>query len=132
MHCYPLGSEPRGTQISPIGAIPKKKNQPGKWRLITDLSFPAGTSVNDAISKELSSLKYTSVDHLSSLILSEGKGAFLVKADIKAAYRMVPVHRDDQSLLGVLWDGRIYIDKMLLFGLHSAPIIFSAVADALQ
>ena len=99
MHCYPLGSEPRGTQISPIGAIPKKKNQPGKWRLITDLSFPAGTSVNDAISKELSSLKYTSVDHLSSLILSEGKGAFLVKADIKAAYRMVPVHRDDQSLL---------------------------------
>ena len=30
MHCYPLGSEPRGTQISPIGAIPKK-NQPGKW-----------------------------------------------------------------------------------------------------
>ena len=110
----------------------KKKNQPGKWRLITDLSFPAGTSVNDAISKELSSLKYTSVDHLSSLILSEGKGAFLVKADIKAAYRMVPVHRDDQSLLGVLWDGRIYIDKMLLFGLHSAPIIFSAVADALQ
>ena len=101
MHCYPLGSEPRGTQISPIGAIPKK-NQPGKWRLITDLSSPAGTSVNDAISKELSSLKYTSVDHLSSLILSEGKGAFLVKADIKAAYRMMPVHPDDQSLLGVL------------------------------
>ena len=31
MHCYPLGSEPKGTQISPIGAIPKK-NRPGKWR----------------------------------------------------------------------------------------------------
>ena len=27
MHCYPLGSEPRGTQISPIGAIPKKKKK---------------------------------------------------------------------------------------------------------
>ena len=57
---------------------------------------------------------------------------FLAKADIKAAYGMVPVHPDDQSLLGVLWDGRIYIDKMLPFGLRSAPIIFSAVADALQ
>jgi len=131
MWCCPLGSEPKGTQISPIGAIPKK-NCPGKWRLITDLSSPAGKSVNDAISKELSSLKYTSVDHLSSLILSEGRGAFLVKADIKEAYRMVPVHPDDQPLLGVIWDGRIYIDKMLPFGLHSAPIIFSAVADALQ
>ena len=37
MHCFPLGSEPKGTQISPIGAIPKK-NRPGKRRLITDLS----------------------------------------------------------------------------------------------
>ena len=25
MHCYPIGSEPRGTQISPIGAISKKR-----------------------------------------------------------------------------------------------------------
>ena len=131
MHCFPLGSEPKGTQISPIGAIPKK-NRPGKWRLITDLSSPAGTSINNAISKELSFLKYTPVDHLSSPILSEGKGAFLVKADIKEAYRMVPVHPDDQPLLGVLWDGQVYIDKMLPFGLHSASIIFSAVADALQ
>ena len=130
MHCYPLRSEPKGTQISPIGAIPKK-NQPGKWRLITDLSSPAGTSPNDAISKQVSSCKYTSMDHLSSLILSEGKGALLVKADIKKAYRIVPVHLDDQ-LLGVLWDGRVYIDKMLPFCLCSAPIIFSAVADALQ
>ena len=131
MLCFLLESEPKGTHISPIGAIPKK-NRPGKWRLITDLSSPAGTSVNDAISKEFSSLKYTSVDHLSSLILSEGKGAFLVKADIKEAYRMVPVHPDDQPLLGVLRDGQVYIDKMLPFGLRSAPIIFSAVADALQ
>ena len=44
----------------------------------------------------------------------------------------MPVHPDDQSLLGVLWDGRIYIDKMLPFGLRSAHIIFSAVADVLQ
>ena len=127
IHCYPLRSEPKGTQISPIGAIPKK-NRPGKWRLITDLSSSAGTIANDAVSKEVSSCKYISMDRLSSLILSEGKGALLVKADIKKAYRMVPVHPDDQ-LLGVLWDGS---DKMLPFCLCSAPIIFSAVTDALQ
>lgn len=131
MHCYPLGSAPRGMQISPIGVIPKK-NRPGKWRLITDLSSPPGTSVNDGISKEHSSIRYTSVDHLSSLVVGEGRGALLVKADIKEAYRMVPVHPDDQPLLGILWNNKIYIDKMLPFGLRSAPIIFSAVADALQ
>ena len=30
-----------GTQVSPIGGIPKS-NQPGKWRLIVDLSSPEG------------------------------------------------------------------------------------------
>ena len=31
----------------------------------------------------------------------------------------------------MLWQQQVYIDKVLLFGLRSAPIIFSAVADAL-
>ena len=36
---------PIGTQISPFGVIPKS-SQPGKWRLIVDLSSPDGRSVN--------------------------------------------------------------------------------------
>ena len=45
---------------------------------------------------------------------------------------MVPVHAEDQHLLGVRWDGTVYIDRVLPFGLRSAPKLFSAVADALQ
>ena len=45
---------------------------------------------------------------------------------------MVPVHPDDQYLLGVHWESFLYVDKVLPFGLRSAPKIFSAVADALQ
>ena len=30
------------------------------------------------------------------------------------------------------WEGAVYIDKRLPFGLRSAPKIFCAVADALQ
>ena len=47
--------------ISRFGVIPKN-HQPGKWRLIVDLSHPRGASVNDGIEKELCSLKYVSVD----------------------------------------------------------------------
>ena len=36
----PLEWVPGGTQLSPIGVIPKS-NQPGKWRLIVDLSSHA-------------------------------------------------------------------------------------------
>ena len=66
------------------------------------------------------------------MILAEGQGSFMVKADIKEAYRMVPVHPQDQLLLGVMWQDSVYIDKVLPFGLRSAPKIFSAVADAIQ
>lgn len=45
---------------------------------------------------------------------------------------MVPVHPQDQLLLGVMWQDSVYIDKVLPFGLRSAPKIFSAVADAIQ
>ena len=131
MQCLPPESINKGVHISPIGAIPKK-HKPGKWRLIVDLSSPSNASVNDGICSEWSSLKYTTVDHLSTLILQEGKGAFLVKVDIKEAYRIIPVHPHDQPLLGVEWDGAVYIDLALPFGLRSAPKIFSAVADALQ
>ena len=88
--------------------------------------------MNDGISPEWSSLRYTTVDQLSALILQEGKGAFLVKADIKEAYRMIPVHPHDQSLLGVEWEGAVFIDLAPPFRLQSAPKIFSAVTDALQ
>ena len=117
--------------LSPLGAIPKK-HKPGKWRLIMDLSSPAGSSVNDGISSEWSSTSYVSIDHLSSLVLEAGKGAVLVKADIKEAYRMLPIHPDDQNLLGVQWEGEYFTDRALPFGLRSAPKIFSAVADALH
>ena len=55
---------PPGQQVhlSPLGIIPKK-NKPGKWRLIMDLSSPEGESMNDGIDKNLLSLHYTSVDH---------------------------------------------------------------------
>ena len=128
---FPRHCIPPGIQTSPLGVIPKK-NKPGKWRLIVDLSSPMGFSVNDGISQELSSLSYTSVDHLASLVTSVGRGALLVKADIKEAYRMVPVHPHDQHLLGVSWQDSYYVDRMLPFGLRSAPKIFSAVADGLQ
>jgi len=128
---FELGYQPERIQISPIGIVPKK-NKPGKWRLITDLSSPEGSSVNDAISTEHSSLKYPSIDHLSSLALESTSSPYLVRADIQEAYRNVPVHPDDQLFLGIIWDKSVYIDKMFPFGLRSAPIIFSGVADALQ
>ena len=67
----PKGVQPSGVHNSPLGAIPKK-NKPGKWRLIVDLSSPPSHSINDSISIESSSLLYPSIDHLATIIASEG------------------------------------------------------------
>lgn len=116
--------------VSRFGVIPK--STPGKWRLITDLSFPRGASVNDGVDPESCSMHYTTVESLAQEAMSLGKGALLAKTDIKAAYRHIPVHPDDRYLLGVMWRDQLYIDCALPFGLRSAPKVFNAVADAFE
>ena len=120
-----------GIHINRMGVVPKG-HTPGKWRLITDLSFPEGEGVNAGIDPLLCSLRYTSVDRVARVAQSLGRGSLLAKLDIKAAYRLVPVHPDDRHLLGFMWQGASYVDGMLPFGLRSAPKIFTAIADALE
>ena len=50
------------SHVSRFGVIPKN-HQPNKWRLIVDLSYPTGHSVNDGISPPVSSLHYVTIDH---------------------------------------------------------------------
>ena len=117
--------------INRFGVIPKR-HQPGKWRLITDLSFPEGNSVNDAISAATCTLQYISVDQVALQAMQLGKGALLAKTDIKAAYRIVPVAPQDRIFLGMKFNELVYVDGALPFGLRSAPKLFNALADALE
>ena len=120
-------------QVSRFGVtcIPKK-HQPGKWRLIVDLSAPEGKSVNDGISKPLCSLKYTTVREVAAHVHMLGKGALMANMDVKSAFRNIPVHPDGHLLLGTQWENQYFIDTVLPFGLRSAPKIFNAMADALH
>ena len=118
-------------QLSSFGVIPKK-NKPNKWRLIVDLSSPKSRSVNDAVSKELCSIAYVSLNDAVAWIQSLSRGFLLAKLDLREAYRAVPVHPSDQRLLWVQWRGTYFIDRVLPFGLRSAPKIFSALTDAIM
>jgi len=115
---------------SRLGAVPK--STPGKYRLIVDLSYPEGHSVNDGIDENLCSLSYVSVEEAAQTVLRLGRGTLLAKVDIRNAYRNLSVHPDDRWLLGMYWKGQVFIDTVLPFGLRSAPKIFNSVADALE
>ena len=56
----------------------------------------------------------------------------MAKVDAKSAYCNVPVHPDDRWLMGMMWDGALYVDTALPFGLCSAPKIFTTIADAVE
>ena len=82
--------------ISPIGLVPKPHSD--KWRLIMDLSSTWYHSINDGISSSSCSLQYASIDNVVDIITHLGCGTLLVKLDLANAYRIVPVHPDDQPL----------------------------------
>ena len=111
--------------------IPKRHKE-NKWWLIVDLSRQVGASVNEGINPALCSMTYTRVDKVANAVCLLGRGTELANADIKAAYRVIPIHPDDRPLLAMEWEGHIYVDGALPFGLRSAPKIFNAVADALE
>lgn len=75
------------------------------------------------------SVSYITVDQVARRAMELGVGSLLA---IKSAYRLVPVHPEDRHYLGMEWDSYVYVDGMLPFGLRSAPIIFTAIADALE
>ena len=113
-----------------LGVIPK--STPGKFRVIVDLSSPKGHSVNDNLHRKLTHVTYSSVEDAALMMHTLGRGSQLAKIDIRNAYRIFPIHPSERNFLGVLWQGQVFIDCQLPFGLASAPAIFSAVAEALE
>jgi len=116
--------------INRFGIIPKKHQQ-DTWRLITDLSHPSGSSVNDAIPSNLRSLNFLIIDDVILNILQYGRNTMLAKMDVQSAFRLLPVHPADRHLLGIKWRDQTYIDHCIPFGLHLAPKLFSILADLL-
>ena len=68
----PVSPAQIATHVNRLGVIPKGGN-PGAWRLITDLSFPSGHSVNDGVDPGLCSLSYTSVEKVARAAMLLGK-----------------------------------------------------------
>jgi len=74
-------------------------------------------------------LKYITINEAIKSIIQYGKGALLAKINIKSAYRLIPVHPEDRYMLGMQWNGGVYIDTYLPFGLCSDPKLFNLLVD---
>ena len=125
----PFESSPFASlHCSPLGAVPKKD---GSHRLILDLSSPRGSSINEGISPDLYSVKYSNFDDAVKLVTTVGANCFMAKLDIKHAFRLCPVHPSDWPHLGYKWLDQYFVDIRLPFGSRSSPFIFNQFAEAL-
>jgi hypothetical protein len=127
-HVKQISSLPQDLFCSPIGLVPK----PAGWRVIFDLSSPEGASVNDGIPKEYGILVYKTLNDAIQLIAQAGRGAVMMKRDLKAAFRHIPINPCDYWLLLFEWNGQFFVNIFLPFDLHTAPRIFNLFAEALH
>ena len=128
-----IASLPEYYYCSPIGLVLKKIDgvQTG-WRMIFDLSCPTGASVNDGIPPKYGEISYEPLEKAIKLVAKAGRGAVMMKRDLKAAFRHIPVSPVDYWLLIFQWNDKFYADLFLPFGLRTAPRIFNLFSEALH
>jgi hypothetical protein len=116
-------------RINPVGLIPKNT---GGWRLITNLSFPHGTSVNDFIEPSVCHVQYSKFDNAVDIVQRIGRSAYMAKADIKSAFNLCPIWPGDFGLLGIKTNAGYWVQKMLPMGASSSCYIFEKFATFIQ
>jgi hypothetical protein len=115
--------------VSPIGAVPKK--EAGKIRVIHNLSYPfGGESVNSGI--RVVDMRLESFDKAADAVSRLGRNCLLIKLDVEAAYKQVPVRREDWHLLGFKWLDLFYYERVLPFGLRSSCRLWDLFATVLH
>jgi len=114
---------------SPIGAVPKREL--GKIRVIHHLSFPRG---GDSINASTAEIHHSlgTFDQATAYMIELCPGCWLIKLDVEAAYKQIPVRPEDWPLLGFKWKGKWYYERVLPFGLRSSCRLWELYATALQ
>lgn len=124
--------------VSPLSSTPKKDSD--DRRILHDLSFPPGTSVNDGISKRSYlgtpvKVQLPSVEDFVDLLKQidpELDEVLMYKFDIRRCYRQIRIDPGDLHLLGFHWDGEFYADISLPMGLRSAVYICQRITSAIR
>ena len=106
-------------------------------RVIVDLSWPKGFSVNTGVNKDsyLGTdfvLSLPTIDHITSCVKASGPGTHLYKVDISRAFRHVKIDPGDLDLLGLSWGDATYIDTCLPFGSRHGSQIFQRISDTVR
>ena len=114
----------------------REKSNSTNRRVIIDLSFPQGRSVNVGSAKDIYlgtpfALKLPTIDHITNRVRKLGKGCMIYKIDIKRAFRHVKLDPRDYDLLGLRQD-KWFLNTCLPFGFRHGSALFQRLSDAVH
>ena len=116
--------------ISRFGVIPK--STPGKLRLLTDLSYRQGSSINNRIPMELCCITCKGIQEAIDKIMRFGRGALMAKFDVSRKYRCFPICESVRYLLEMYWERNYHVNLALRLDVARAPNIFNRGGDLLE
>ena len=111
----------------------RDKKDSSEKRIILDLSFPLGLTINKGIDKDkylgvCIDWRLPTVDTLANLMIQKGVGSLLFKRDLKRYYRQIFVDPADAVKLRYFLDDLMFIDSTLLMGMTSSCYIAQRVS----
>ena len=112
---------------SPFMTRNKPKQAKDSRRVIIDLSWPLGASLNSGIDKNT----YLDAPFPTSELKHLGRGTLLYNIDISRAFRHIKVGPGDYDLLGLHWR-HVYVDTCVLFRTRHGSQIFQRLSDPVR
>jgi hypothetical protein len=113
--------------INPLGLIQKVEG--GKRRTTNDCT---DGGVNPLIQNETARVFYPSIEAIASKF-SECQGGYAVVADVRAAFRNLPICREDLRFCCFRdLNGKFWVDTRLCFGGRTGPGLYELFAKFLQ
>ena len=123
LHCSPMLTRPKSGSTS--------------RRVIVDLSWPHGNSVNDLVCNDSylgTSFKLTfpSVDDITARVRKLDGNCLLYKVDLQRAFRHLKLDPRDICNTGLRFMDECYIDTAVPFGYRHGSVLMQRVTDSIR
>ena len=131
----PFGSVPfENFHVSPLLTRPKNNDS---RRVIVNLSYPEGRSVNSNIESEIYDgyafdLSYPTIDNIVDEISKVGDNVLLYKLDISRAFRNLRIEPRDYGVMGLQWERKFYVDISVAFGYKHGSAQMQRLGDTIR
>lgn len=121
------------TSFSPMTTRPKREST--RRRVICDLSWPPGQSINDGIPQNTYMyhtfrITYPTVDIICNRVRQlQPQKVLIYRRDLAHAFRQLILCPRDWPLMGTVWRGAYFYDKVAVMGGRSSPYICMRVTN---